>query len=732
MPTPNLTITINADTAEASRRVQDFYKDLMEGAGKVSGLNSLFDGFAKSVKEAFTVSNVVDFARDALSASEDFRKAMDDMGKAAGQFGKTVAPIGKAVGDELAPALKSAAGTISDLAGSFKMVVGDGAQVKAVLGEIAGAVAAYKAAKGIASFGNLLGGVNSWKELGLAVTTYLGHLRTVGPATLTAFATSPVVGFTAYLTALVLVIQTGIEAWKAWKAKQQEALSAGQVASSTPRLASTAREMLDSYEKAKVISAETAAIYRSQIVEFLKMDPEDSGFANDRMRALLHDLQKLVGPKPAEKPKDAPSPAAPSDDETRLVEAKNQTLLRMQTSFDELATAQNEAAFAKRQITLEKYFAKKKELLNSDADAQEKAQFSKLDLVEKQQADLGKKPKADQTDAERVKLADLEIQKEEILANLGVLHEHRKAEEVRLDQQLYEAQQRRAEQEQRRVEEEGRRAQEAKRVAEEAKRQANEAEATKSKLLQDQPKQTPNAAAKNTGFIGEFRHAMDDIKKEWGSWSKQMATSFKNVFHGAISSISGGITGLIMQTKTWKQALTEIGTSILTSIVSAIVEMGVKWVATQLMAWLFGQSLQEANVAAAAGQAALYSAAWATPATLATIASYGAAAAEAPGLIAIAETATLAQSVAPRRLGGPVYGASPYLVGEEGPELFVPNSSGMIVPHAQTHSMVGGAGEVHVHVWDDGSKIADHMANNPKVRHIVTTISGQIVNKFRR
>ena len=34
-----------------------------------------------------------------------------------------------------------------------------------------------------------------------------------------------------------------------------------------------------------------------------------------------------------------------------------------------------------------------------------------------------------------------------------------------------------------------------------------------------------------------------------------------------------------------------------------------------------------------------------------------------------------------RQQGGPVQGGTPYVVGEQGPELFVPNSSGTVVPN---------------------------------------------------
>ena len=48
--------------------------------------------------------------------------------------------------------------------------------------------------------------------------------------------------------------------------------------------------------------------------------------------------------------------------------------------------------------------------------------------------------------------------------------------------------------------------------------------------------------------------------------------------------------------------------------------------------------------------------------------------------------------------GGPVSSGSPYVVGEKGPELFVPNSSGSIIPNSKMGSGSGGAGGTNVNV----------------------------------
>lgn len=46
----------------------------------------------------------------------------------------------------------------------------------------------------------------------------------------------------------------------------------------------------------------------------------------------------------------------------------------------------------------------------------------------------------------------------------------------------------------------------------------------------------------------------------------------------------------------------------------------------------------------------------------------------------------------PKAAGGPVFGNTPYLVGEQGPEIFVPNGSGNIVPN----NMLGGGGSATI------------------------------------
>ena len=67
-----------------------------------------------------------------------------------------------------------------------------------------------------------------------------------------------------------------------------------------------------------------------------------------------------------------------------------------------------------------------------------------------------------------------------------------------------------------------------------------------------------------------------------------------------------------------------------------------------------------------------------------------AAGAVAAGLAQVAQIRS--QQYSGRRLGGPVMGGTPYMVGESGPELFVPSNTGSIVRNDQ----LGGAKTVNV------------------------------------
>ena len=78
----------------------------------------------------------------------------------------------------------------------------------------------------------------------------------------------------------------------------------------------------------------------------------------------------------------------------------------------------------------------------------------------------------------------------------------------------------------------------------------------------------------------------------------------------------------------------------------------------------------------------------------------------------------------PRAFGGPVSGGSPYIVGEKGPELFVPGSSGNIVPN----NAMGGANIV-VNVDASGSEV---QGNEGQAAILGRAISSAVTEEIAR
>ena len=79
--------------------------------------------------------------------------------------------------------------------------------------------------------------------------------------------------------------------------------------------------------------------------------------------------------------------------------------------------------------------------------------------------------------------------------------------------------------------------------------------------------------------------------------------------------------------------------------------------------------------------------------------------------------------------GGPVSGGTPYMVGERGPELFVPRSSGTIVPN---NALGGGSSNVVVNVDATGSKVSgDNDQASQLGRVIGAAVQAELVKQKR-
>jgi hypothetical protein len=198
------------------------------------------------------------------------------------------------------------------------------------------------------------------------------------------------------------------------------------------------------------------------------------------------------------------------------------------------------------------------------------------------------------------------------------------------------------------------------------------------------------------------------------------AESFANILVGtvqsAMNSVGYALSGLIQGTLTWQQALRNVGSTILTTVIQAIIRMFTEWVLRRLFA---SQVEVQSNTTEAASKA--------PNALMESITSYGLAA-----ILGVAAfVAAMALSGGFAEGGRPPVGR-PALVGEKGPELFVPDRPGTVIPNDVTTALStmdrmqsGGGGRgsdeaapTRIVIVDDRNS-AEAMRRDPRFRTMI-------------
>lgn len=204
--------------------------------------------------------------------------------------------------------------------------------------------------------------------------------------------------------------------------------------------------------------------------------------------------------------------------------------------------------------------------------------------------------------------------------------------------------------------------------------------------------------AANTVYEQQRLDAQWEIFRNQTEANELLATSLEGLQSGA----SNAITGLINGTQNLQEAFANVGTTILGSVVTSLVQMGIEWAKSQLM----GQAAAAASLASTMAQATAAASAWAPAAISASIATYGSAAAIGQSAYAGSLLAAKGMAVAGARYnGGPVDANSMYRVGERGkPEIFkasngsqymIPGDNGRVISNKD---MQGGGGGVVQHI----------------------------------
>ncbi len=220
------------------------------------------------------------------------------------------------------------------------------------------------------------------------------------------------------------------------------------------------------------------------------------------------------------------------------------------------------------------------------------------------------------------------------------------------------------------------------------------------------------------------------IAAQWEMWRNQsignemLAASFDSLAGNASNAFTGILTGSMSA----QEAMQSLASNALNSLINGFVQMGVEWVksaitgsAAQVAATTATTSAAVAGTAtttaASVSSAAATTAAWTPAAIVASIGSFGGAAAIGIGAV-IAAMAMAGGIAGKRKNGGPVSAGSMYQVGEGGmPEIYqasngsqymIPGDNGKVISNKDLTN--GGGGGVVVNINNYTSSNVDAQA----------------------
>ncbi|RKQ38404.1 tape measure protein [Enterobacter sp. R1(2018)] len=232
--------------------------------------------------------------------------------------------------------------------------------------------------------------------------------------------------------------------------------------------------------------------------------------------------------------------------------------------------------------------------------------------------------------------------------------------------------------------------------------------------------------AANTEYEQARINAQWEIWKNQNEGNQMLAAGFESLAGNASNALTGIVTGSMSA----QEAMQSLASNALNSLINGFVQMGVE----QVKAAITGAAAQQSAIAATTAtqvgalatttsanvaSATATTAAWTPAAIVASIGSFGGAA--AIGIGAVIAAMALSSSIAGKRKnGGPVSAGSMYQVGEGGmPEIYqassgkqfiIPGDNGKVISNKDMQSGSGGGGGVVVNINNYTSSTVDAQA----------------------
>ncbi|HBL7239212.1 TPA: tape measure protein [Serratia liquefaciens] len=245
----------------------------------------------------------------------------------------------------------------------------------------------------------------------------------------------------------------------------------------------------------------------------------------------------------------------------------------------------------------------------------------------------------------------------------------------------------------------------------------------------------------------DTKYEQQRVAAQWELWRNQSTAN--EALAASLDSLAGNasnaFTGIITGSMSAQDAMQSLANNAINSLINSFVQMGVEWVKSAIM----GQTAQVAATAATTAAsvagtattttasttaAATTTAAWTPAAIVASIGSFGGAAAIGIGAV-IAAMAMAGGIAGKRKNGGPVSAGSMYQVGEGGmPEIYqasngsqymIPGDNGKVISNKD---MQGGGGiVVYNNIQNYSSAMVDSQATqNPDGSLTIETIIADI------
>lgn len=195
-----------------------------------------------------------------------------------------------------------------------------------------------------------------------------------------------------------------------------------------------------------------------------------------------------------------------------------------------------------------------------------------------------------------------------------------------------------------------------------------------------------NAGADPASFRENMLATIVDIEDAFGTAAQSVARAFRGVIGSAVDGIANSIGGLIRGTMTWGEALQNIGSSVLNGVIDSISRMFAEWIVKMTLIRGLESLFSTQRKAETASE---------LPGNVANSAASAGGSWGVSSIIGLA--AFMALIGAAIALGGafaeggrPPLGV-PSLVGERGPELFVPDRPGTVINADTTASILASA-----------------------------------------